>query len=216
MSDGWRIEMKRHLLINAMLVLAAMSSSVTKANAGAPLRCASHKASSMPTPGVDRGMPRLVVTVFDYAGAGSRDIDVAERIVADTYRRAGVAIDWLDACVQDALPGLLLNLLPNAMANRASCPDSALGVAVPGTTVASVFYDKVNEAAMRYRVAPRALLAHAMAHEIGHLLLGPGAHSPSGIMQAALVPPAMSEANESFTREQSVGIVRSAERRAQE
>lgn len=209
--------MKRHLLMIAMLVLVATSSSVTKANAqGAPLRCASHEASWMPTRGVDRSMPRLVVTVFDYAGVGSRDIDAAERIVADTYRRAGVAIEWLDACGQDALPGLHLNLLPNAMANRASCPDSALGVAVPGTTVASVFYDRVNEAAMRYRVVPRALLAHTMAHEIGHLLLGPGAHSTSGIMQAALVTAAMSEANESFTRHQSVVIVRSAERRAEE
>jgi hypothetical protein len=50
--------------------------------------------------------------------------------------------------------------------------------------MASVFYDRIREMSSPPRAATPVLLGRAMAHEIGHLLLGANAHSRSGIMRA--------------------------------
>ena len=60
-----------------------------------------------------------------------------------------------------------------------------LGYAVAGTEgggLATVFYDRV-EARAKGENLPR-VLRYAIAHEIGHILLGQSSHSPAGLMQA--------------------------------
>jgi hypothetical protein len=63
-----------------------------------------------------------------------------------------------------------------------------LGVATRSQTergrLAYVFIDRVRNAALTYRVDHVSVLAHAIAHEVGHLLLPSGAHSESGLMRA--------------------------------
>jgi hypothetical protein len=50
--------------------------------------------------------------------------------------------------------------------------------------VADVYYKGAQALAYREQMEPGVLLGCVMAHEIGHLLLGPG-HAPDGIMRAA-------------------------------
>jgi hypothetical protein len=50
---------------------------------------------------------------------------------------------------------------------------------------AFVFYDRVLRSAHESQQDVARLLAYAMAHEIGHLLLPSPAHAASGIMRAA-------------------------------
>jgi hypothetical protein len=50
--------------------------------------------------------------------------------------------------------------------------------------LAEVYYEAVQQFASRRNVESSALLGCVMAHELGHLLLGPG-HAPHGIMRAA-------------------------------
>lgn len=45
-----------------------------------------------------------------------------------------------------------------------------------------VFYDRLRQTYCR--CPPSALLAHVLAHEIGHILEGTNSHSRSGIMKA--------------------------------
>ncbi|MFB3924326.1 MAG: hypothetical protein ACE145_21610 [Terriglobia bacterium] len=47
---------------------------------------------------------------------------------------------------------------------------------------ASVFYDRIMTLAETREFTPGMILGHALAHEIGHVLLGPDSHSDSGIM----------------------------------
>ena len=66
--------------------------------------------------------------------------------------------------------------------------------AVPGTdkrtmgfalgNLASVSLRRVSEEAAEFGVQPYEVLGPAIAHELGHLLLGQQGHSPSGIMRA--------------------------------
>ena len=53
-----------------------------------------------------------------------------------------------------------------------------------GGTYASVFLDRVTDAASGASIPMVIVLAHAAAHEIGHLLLGDEAHTPGGLMKA--------------------------------
>lgn len=51
-------------------------------------------------------------------------------------------------------------------------------------SMASIFHYRVKELAERGMVSHCQALGHAMAHEIGHLLLGTAEHSSRGIMRA--------------------------------
>lgn len=124
------------------------------------------------------------------------------------YREAGVEIMWRGVTfggdeaerVQAAAttpPGLALVVLSSAFSDKISVSTDALGGAT-GTPeqrghLAYVFYDRVESIAKAYlnraqingshEIDTVVVLAHAMAHEIGHLLL-PHGHSETGLMRA--------------------------------
>jgi hypothetical protein len=58
----------------------------------------------------------------------------------------------------------------------------AKGEALLGARIVNVFWDRVQNEAVRYNVPISDILAQVIAHEIGHLLLGSNSHSSSGIM----------------------------------
>ena len=65
-------------------------------------------------------------------------------------------------------------------------PD-ALGYALPDAEVgvsAMIFFDRIEQFRASGEVDLPTLLGHAMAHEIGHVLLGTTEHSTAGIMKA--------------------------------
>jgi type IV pilus biogenesis protein CpaD/CtpE len=132
----------------------------------------------------------------------------AKSEVTRIYREAGVAITWKGVASStgrsDALrsteasaPGFGLVILSDKFTDQLIVATDALGGATgtreqPGQ-IAYVFYDRVESIARAYlnrgqllgtyEVDTVIVLAHAMAHEIGHLLL-PHGHSDVGLMRA--------------------------------
>lgn len=120
------------------------------------------------------------------------------------YRDAGVDIAWISDGAPDGPqplastdPHLTLVILCRELTEELTVDTTALGAAV-GTRdyrgrMAYVFYDRVERIAQTYLNVTREpgtddrytviVLAHAMAHELGHLLL-PYGHSPTGLMRA--------------------------------
>src|SRR6516165_4992254 len=49
---------------------------------------------------------------------------------------------------------------------------------------ADLFYEPIQQLQEETHASPPVVLGHAMAHELGHLLLGTNSHSPSGLMRA--------------------------------
>jgi hypothetical protein len=143
----------------------------------------------------------ILILVHNYANVDPTVLKQAERSAARVLGTAGVQVKWLDCPeTSQALeqcqnppdpPVLALELLP-ASASRRGAPSGSLGFAIPPEpgqfgSFAGVFYDRVRNLSSRGFSEP-VILGHAMAHEIGHLLLRIEGHSDSGIMKAEWHP----------------------------
>jgi hypothetical protein len=133
------------------------------------------------------GRPAIAVVAYNQAGVATDVIARAKleinRIVAGT----GVDVAWMDPAAVEPVASFAIQLLirPRAVSGPQSVMGTALGDAHEIGGSAMVFYDRVLRSAHEREQDVAGVLAYAMVHEIGHLLLPPPAHSSSGIMRAA-------------------------------
>src|SRR5437867_1767102 len=88
----------------------------------------------------------------------------AERIAGDTYREIGVTLDWIDEACGVSERGLAVNLIARST-SEIEVSDVTLGFAEPGTSAATVLYDRVDAFARHHRVKREVLLGYVIAHE---------------------------------------------------
>ena len=134
--------------------------------------------------------PVVAVVLEDPQGLVRRGLSHAQSIVYDTYRDAGVTVAWGSAEAADRV--LTVTFTTSAAVPAGLGPD-AMGVSPsPGDgtrgTQAYVFVDRVKQFADDHKVSLGYVLAGAIAHELGHLLLPPNAHVAEGIMQPSWNP----------------------------
>jgi hypothetical protein len=128
-------------------------------------------------------------------------VNRAEKQAASILREAKVETIWLDCPPAGAElagkprsePGagpeaFSLRILDQVPPERPAVRYEALGFALPCSESATgcpayVFWHRVKEMAKYGDASKSQILGHAMAHEIGHLLLGPN-HVPAGLMKA--------------------------------
>jgi hypothetical protein len=145
--------------------------------------------------------PSIRVILQDYAGVPSRLLRKAVAVAAKTYAPAGVAIEWFDCtavlhgqaappgCAGEVLPtSLYIQFFPEPMAKTVPVGRSVFGYAAPSTprrfsNRAVLFWDRIQDHCEAFALDADALLGAALAHEIGHLLLGPGSHRSAGMMR---------------------------------
>jgi hypothetical protein len=161
-------------------------------------------------PAAAEPLPALKL-VLQIAGHGSVPLNIVARAKSEVtriYRDAGVNVIWIDAASSSGRtdtvhslaafdPGFALVILPREMTDQLSVAPHALGGAagIPEHRgrMAYVFYHRVERIARAYLNTGRRrdtydidsviVLGHAMAHEVGHLLL-PYGHSATGLMRA--------------------------------
>ena len=147
-----------------MLVMAGMVQGANAEGPGIAIRFSQH-----------REVPRGILTD-------------AQNIVSDIYARAGVGVVWADSAddrvaalqitvIFAAEPPVRLLKLRDVVA-IAIAPERGCG------RIAYVVWPRVQAFADGERVPVANVLGRVLAHEVGHLLLGPNAHSPDGIMRA--------------------------------
>jgi hypothetical protein len=145
---------------------------------------------------------RITVRVYNFAQVSTGTLTEAEREATSIFRQVGLDTQWLDCpllmadfpdyptCQQPSgLSDFVLRILPEAMAKRQTFRDTTFGFALPCPEnergcVANVFYHRIEDLARRGQIRQPEVMGHAIAHEIGHLLLGLNAHSAAGIMRA--------------------------------
>ena len=145
---------------------------------------------------------QMTVRVYDYAHVLPRTLGHAEEEASRILRAAGVEMAWVDcptsvdvaanypAC-EPPLGAMAVDLriLPPSMAARVRSSREEMGFALPFAKVGSasaawVFFQRVEQLAESKDADQAQILGHAIAHEVGHLLLGPDRHSSRGIMRA--------------------------------
>lgn len=139
---------------------------------------------------------KLVVHLDDHVRLPAKDLGAVKRNVDDIFRAADVAVSWAGPLrrpvSESSCDGLrhvavaIINI-QTPFSGAASDTADVLGRAAPAYSRAWVFYNRVAQFASDRPVDINLLLARAVAHEIGHLLLPPEApHGTVGIMRPSL------------------------------
>lgn len=158
--------------------------------------------ATMPPAGVraESSVP-LTVRLYNTSGIPASELAAARRaaesILRDiwpdvVFRHCGHAVpsrDRIDPCDDSLKPSEVVVRVINAPAFNATLHPDAYGVTyvVRETNrgwLATVFSDRIDQAASRVGVEPGTLLGRVMAHEVGHLLLGSSYHGDAGVMIA--------------------------------
>ena len=151
------------------------------------------------SPGTPQDAWAITLRVSNYAHVNRLALLAAEGEATGILAQAGVTARWVDCPTSNAewenYPDCQsawqandygVRVLPKAMVDSAGKWQEALGVAYDSdglfAYLANVFYDRVDSLSQGASPMP-LLLGRAMAHEIGHLLLGTHSHSSKGIMR---------------------------------
>jgi len=148
----------------------------------------------------------LQVMYFNTDGTEHRTMAAAANTVAEILRGLGISLSWNESPAEAEL--LVSYVQPEKGAKgreqkcralrsihlrilRAGPPGVSkfiLGYSNPlapeGINV-TIFGDAVESASIRYQASMSVILGHAIAHEIGHVLLRSGTHSAGGLMSAS-------------------------------
>src|SRR5262249_17234624 len=142
------------------------------------------------------------VIIYNYADLAPEALVKAERRAETIFQELDVKAVWVDSAdfkkrfhhdlnsqkEHEELDSIdvVLRIVPRS---RAALKSSALGEALPcqmgrDACVANLFMNRVEEQTNVEKISVDQVLGHAMAHEIGHILLGSNSHSSSGLMKA--------------------------------
>jgi hypothetical protein len=146
---------------------------------------------------------QIVIDIRNYAQIDENVLRQASEIASNIFQRAGVEVIITNELAEGAsispsdLPRLChlkVNILSPEMARRMGLRMQALGVA-PGSdvdhnrTTVYIFGDVAAALVQQQEIAGMShILGHALAHEIGHVLLNLANHSHTGLMQATWEP----------------------------
>ena len=191
----------RNELATAVMVAGLLGAAVDAA--AGPASAFAPGASSDRSSGKDAigdGRARVQVRVYDGAVMPVADQSVALRAAAGVLAAAGIDITWVECgrsgsamnpaeCDAPLAQDELAVRLPSLPAVITAHGELSLGyslVDVPASAgaLATVYVDRVEWLARQAGVDGATLLGHAIAHEIGHLLLGTNAHGAAGLMRA--------------------------------
>lgn len=157
----------------------------------------------------DAPAPDVTIRIYDTVGIDARIRTAGIRLAADIAAEAGVYAAWLDCsrggaeypCRQArGARELIVRLVFSDPVDRRPAR-SAVSTLVPpgadlrlgfasvespdrGGVLATIHYANVMRVASRAGIPYTDLLGRAVAHEVGHLLLGETGHSESGLMRA--------------------------------
>ncbi len=140
-----------------------------------------------------------VVRTYNYAALSAGDLTTARLEVEQIFRRAGISLEWIACrvlngdegalCTEPLLVGrdLMLRLVDRVPASGArivALGESMLDRDQRGGVLMTIDLFPVRAVAGGAATSWPTLLGRAIAHEIGHLLLGSADHPRFGLMRA--------------------------------
>jgi hypothetical protein len=135
--------------------------------------------------------PMIAVVVYDYTSLPDAMLQRAKDDVSLILRKCGIDVRWTGTAPEKPMAAFAIQILIRGKAAPASvsAAAAALGASLGGAHAvggtAMLFRNRIASVARDSRQDVARLLAYAMAHEIGHLLLSYPAHATAGIMRTA-------------------------------
>ena len=137
----------------------------------------------------------LVVRVYDAAGVPPDTLERAHVTLNKTLTAVGIRPIWrpchADLCVDPPRRDELIVRIVKAgeRGSRELLGSSMVDVEGQAGTLATIYLDRVESLAGQANVDSGRLLGRAIAHEVGHLLLGTHDHAYAGLMRARWLTP---------------------------
>ncbi len=139
----------------------------------------------------------VTVRLYDYSGLTADETERLAKITALPFLHGGITVSWIHcrgalagrapvACSGNLTANEVLVRLQPTFPETSNARSERLGVAFvtpQGGQYATVYVPAVRALAAERAIALDLALGYAVAHEIGHCLLGPG-HSLAGLMRA--------------------------------
>jgi hypothetical protein len=159
-----------------------------------------HFCSAAEGPAVTREVLTLHVHVYNLANVGGRTLERALDETTCILVAAGIQTLWepgdpdspeahmsdFSASAQDKPDARNFLVVRMVRGFPANIRPSALGYSLPAAqrgAHVTMFYDRIENVSLGVPPTVQKILGDALAHEIGHLLLGSGEHSRRGIMK---------------------------------
>ena len=156
--------------------------------------------------------PKITIYIYNYSNMSAQKLAKAEKEASRIFGNAGLESDWVlmplslenppEPAKTLGLTDIVLRLQPQ---KRGELGKRVMGEAL-SFQIVNVFMSRVMQESDSGGICAEQVLGHAMAHEIGHLLLGANSHSQSGIMVARWTKPdfsRMSKGDLLFRREEA-------------
>jgi hypothetical protein len=137
---------------------------------------------------------RLTAVVYDHANLGDGKLAEVENTTSEIFRRTGVQLVWIEGFgyaakrrdeltpAREGPATLVVKLQPESEAARYGVRSVCGGIGFASGAI--IFVHRFDP---RSTVSEVTRIGHVIAHEIGHVLLGPNAHSIVGIMRGTLL-----------------------------
>ena len=132
----------------------------------------------------------VVVRIYDAVGVPSDVLERAHVTVDQTMKAVGIQPIWracgAERCVDPPKRDEVIVRIVHATERspRDLLGSSMVDLEGQAGTLATIYEDRVASLATEAHVDSGRLLGRAIAHEIGHLLLGTAGHAPAGLMRA--------------------------------
>jgi hypothetical protein len=170
--------------------------------------------------------PQLTISVRAYSAFDRMhvDLDEARAQVEAAFRPTGIAIEWVDCHGQSApahcesppqADEVVVRIVTATESHRG--PFVPLGVSLVDSQkragcYATIYLDRIIALAERVDTEAGPLLGRAIAHEIGHLLLGTTRHASDGLMRKIWSPKELqrNDANDWIFLRREVAAIREA------
>ena len=152
------------------------------------------------SPSAREGDAAIIIRTYNYAAVEGPDLDRARQTAGLIFSSAGIALRWTDcripgsdggaSCTEPLSDGrefvlrLMASLAASSTDRRVALGESVLDRRRGGGILMTIDPQLVQTIARNSGADSAPLLGRAIAHELGHLVLGVSEHPRTGLMRA--------------------------------